>query len=78
MIIGSLLLIWGIGIVILAFKLQTNIQEGADPEWRKARDLYSEAPILFCSCMFVALSLWPGILSYLLYKTFVKGKSHGN
>jgi hypothetical protein len=78
-ITASLLLIWGIGIVLLAFKLQTNIQEGAEPEWRHARDLYDQAPILFCSVMFLALAAWPIILGILLYKTFVKGKtSHGN
>jgi hypothetical protein len=77
--IGFLLLFWGIGIVLLAFNLQTKIQEAAEPEWQHARNLYDQAPIIFCIIMFFALALWPGILCYLLYKTFAKGsKTHGN
>lgn len=78
MITGILLLVWGIGIVLLAFSLQTKIQEGTEPEWRRARELYDNAPIIFCSLMFVMLACWPGILTYLLYKSFSKGANHGN
>lgn len=78
MIVGIALLIWGIGITLLAFSVQTQIQEGTDPEWQKARGLYDNAPITFCVIMFVMLSLWPMILVYLIYKNFSKGVKHGN
>jgi hypothetical protein len=77
-LIGFLLLLWGVGIVLFAFKLQTNIQKAAEPEWQYARDLYDQAPILFCTLNALALALWPVILVYLLYKTYVKGSTHGN
>jgi len=77
-ILGFTLLVWGVVIVLLAFKMQTKIQEGTDPEWRHARELYDMAPIIFCSCMFVALACWPFILCYLMYKFFAKGSTNGN
>lgn len=77
MITGILFLIWGIGIVWLALSLQTKIQESADPEWQHARDLYNEAPILFCACMAAALACWPIIFVILVYKS-LKGETHGN
>lgn len=78
MITGILLLIWGIGVVGLAFKLQTEIQESTDPEWVYAKDLYNEAPIIFCVSMAIALAAWPIALAVVLYKAFAKGKQNGN
>lgn len=78
MIIGFALLIWGIGITLLAFTIQTAIQEGKDPEWVYARKIYDQAPITFCVIMFVMLSIWPIMLLYVLYKGSKKGTKHGN
>lgn len=78
MIVGALLLIWGIGIVVLAFNIQTRIQEGQEAEWKRARELYDHAPITFCVIMFAMLSCWPLILSYLIYTNFTRGTKHGN
>jgi hypothetical protein len=75
MILGTLLLLWGIGIVGLAFYLQTKIQEGDEPQWQRGRELYNAAPITFCITMAIALSLWPGIL---IYTIITKGTPHGN
>lgn len=72
MITGILLLLWGIGVTVLAFKMQTHIQEAAEPEWRHARELYDQAPFVFCSCMFVALALWPAILAFMIYKAVAR------
>lgn len=78
MITGLALLVWGIGITLLAFNLQTKIQEGTEYEWRQARDLYDRAPIIFCLCMAVSLAFWPLVFIYVMYKSFAKGTKHGN
>lgn len=67
MIIGWLLLVWGIGIVLLAFKIQSDIQKAEDPQSQKARELYDSAPILFCMMMAVSLMFWPIHLLKLLF-----------
>lgn len=66
MIAGTLLLIWGVGIVLLAFKIQSDIQKAEDPDSKRARELYDNSPILFCIMMAIALIFWPIHLAKLL------------
>lgn len=74
MIFGWLLLVWGIGIVLLAFKIQSDIQKAEDPHSRKARELYDNAPILFCLMMGLVLMFWPiHLVKVLLTGTAEKG-----
>lgn len=73
MITGILLLIWGIGIVILAFKIQSDIQEAKDDDSQRAKELYNESPILFCSMMGLTLLAWPLYLVSFIIKD-VKAK----
>lgn len=77
MITGILLLIWGVGVVLLAFRMQTEIQESTDPDWVRAKELYDEAPITFCVSMGIALACWPIVAAILVFKA-LKGTSHGN
>lgn len=74
--IGALLLLWGIGIIVLAFKLQTQIQVGTDAQAVYARELYNDHPFIFCTFTALSLAGWPLILVYVIVKK--KGTTHGN
>ena len=69
MIAGILLLIWGIGITLLAFKIQSDIQEAKDLDSQNARDMYDDHPILFCIVMGLTLIAWPLFLVRLIFKS---------
>jgi hypothetical protein len=72
-IAGILLLVWGIGIVLLAFSLQSKIQDAEEHPYKYARELYDQHPLIFCTTMSISLILWPVVAGFVLYKTFVKG-----
>jgi hypothetical protein len=75
MIMGYLLLIWGIGIVILALKIQSDIQEAKTPDTKMAREMFDNNPIIFCVIMGLTLLAWPlYLIKFLMQGNAEKGK----